>query len=205
MGSTRPIEGYIFDLGNVIVDIHVDRFLPALGLDGRWSVEKALGRYEESGVSRDFELGLLSFDEFYRKSCDLFGVDPERHKFLTAWNAIIGDEKAGIYEIIKSCADKAPVYLLSNTNDPHYRYSLERAPSLHLMKEHFLSYKLNVLKPDPRIYIKTIEHIGIPAGHLFFTDDREDNIASAQQVGLHAVQFTNTGQLKNVLRNLEDR
>ncbi len=202
MSMSSPIQAYIFDLGNVIVDIHIDRFLPALGLDGKWSIEEALEKYEHSGLSREFELGNISFDEFYRRSCELFEVEIERDKFLAAWNAIIGDEKTEMHGIIKSCAEKAPVYLLSNTNDTHYRDALAKAPSLQLMKEHYLSYKLNLLKPDPRIYTEIIDRIGITAEHLFFTDDREDNIASAKHVGLQAVQFKDTGRLKKALKSL---
>lgn len=202
MGISSPVKAYIFDLGNVIVDIYIERFLPELGLDTTWSVDEALEKYNHSGLTREFELGNISFDEFYRNSCELFGLDVERDNFLSAWNAMIGEEKPGMHEIIKSCADKAPVYLLSNTNDPHYRDALEKAPSLQLMQYHFLSYKLNLLKPDPRIYTETIDRIGIPAGQLFFTDDREDNIASARQAGLQAVLFKNTAGLKKALSDL---
>ncbi len=196
------VKAFVFDLGNVIVDLHLDRFLPTLGLDHQWSTEEALKIYEQSGLSRDFELGNISFDEFYQKSCEVFKISVERGKFLKAWNSIIGNEKEGISGLVESCAEKAPVYLLSNTNEPHYRWSLNQAPALHKMEEHFLSYELNLLKPAPRIYTETVERIGFPAENLFFIDDREDNIASALQVGLNAVQFKNAEQLKQVLEIL---
>jgi len=200
---TSAVKAFVFDLGNVIVNLHTDRFLPLLGMDHEWSTDDALKKYEQSGFSRDFELGHITFDEFYRKSCELFGITVERGKFLKAWNSIIGDEKEGIYEIVEECARSAPVYLLSNTNEPHYHDSLTKAPALQIMKEHFLSYKLNLLKPDPRIYTETINRIGLPAGQIFFTDDREDNIESARGVGLRAVQFINSLQLKEMLHTMQ--
>lgn len=194
------VEAYVFDLGNVIVDIHIENFLPALGLDGKWSVEEALEKYERSGLSNEFELGNILFDEFHDRSCELFGIRIDKGTFLEGWNAIIGEEKPGIYDIIDACSKQAPVYLLSNTNDPHYKDALTKAPSLRLMKEHYLSYELNLLKPDPRIYTETAGLIGLSPDRLFFTDDREDNIASAQEVGLQAVRFESTRQLKTILR-----
>lgn len=197
--NPSSIEAYLFDLGNVIVDIHVDQFLPELGLDGRWSLDEALQVYERSGLSREFELGNISFDEFYERSCDLFGVDVEKETFLRAWNAIIGNEKPAMGEIVEACAKRAPVYLLSNTNDPHYRHALQKAPSLHRMNGHYLSYKLNLLKPDPRIYTEVVDRIGVPVGCVFFTDDRQENIASARDVGLQAIRFDSPEQLKSIL------
>jgi len=196
---TSSVKAYLFDLGNVIVHIHIDRFLPVLGLDTTWDIKDALAKYEQSGLSRDFELGNISFDEFYRSSCELFEIDVARDTFLAAWNAIIGDEIDGMHDIVEQCTQRAPVYLLSNTNDPHYQDALSKSLALHQMQEHFLSYRMNLLKPDPRIYTETIDRIGLPPESIFFTDDREDNIQSAKEVGLNAVQFKSSQQLREVL------
>lgn len=196
------VKAYVFDLGNVIVDIHIDRFLPTLGLDGVLSEKEALRKYQQSGINREFELGKIPFDDFHRKSCDVLGFELEKELFLRAWNEMIGNEKPGMAEIISACSGKAPVYLLSNTNDPHYHAALGKAPSLNFMKDHFLSYKLNLLKPDPRIYIEMLHRIGLPANDVFFTDDLEENIASAKEVGLHTLQFESPEQLKQYLMNV---
>jgi len=196
------VKAYVFDLGNVIVDIHIDRFLPTLGLDGVLSENEALQKYQQSGINSEFELGKIPFDDFHRKSCDLLGTVLNKDLFLKAWNEMIGNEKPGMAEIISACSGKAPVYLLSNTNDPHYHAALKKAPSLKFMKDHFLSYKLNLLKPDPQIYIEMLHRIGLSARDVFFTDDLEENIASAKEVGLHTLQFESPEQLKQYLFNV---
>ncbi len=198
------MKAFLFDLGSVIVDVHLENFLPALGLDGQVSVDEAIAKYESSGINSEFELGRISFDEFHERSCRLFEIEFEKTRFLSAWKAIIGDEKPGIFELIQRCAQHAPVYLLSNTNKPHFEEALRLSPALQLMKHFFLSYELQLLKPDPRIYTETIDRIGIAGDQIFFTDDREDNIESAKQVGLQAVRFRNVEQLKTVLQNILD-
>jgi glucose-1-phosphatase len=198
------VKAYVFDLGNVIVDIHIDRFLPTLGLDGVLSDNEALRKYQQSGISREFELGRIPFDDFHRKSCNLLGAELNKDLFLKAWNEMIGNEKPGMAEIISACSGKAPVYLLSNTNDPHYHAALEKAPSLMFMKDHFLSYKLNLLKPDPQIYIEMLNRIGLPARDVFFTDDLQNNIATAEEIGLHTLHFASSEQLKHYLLHVID-
>lgn len=201
---TSTINAFLFDLGSVIVDVHLDNFLPVLGLDGQISVDETIAKYESSGISNEFELGRISFDEFHERSCRLFGIEFEKTRFHSAWKAIIGDEKPGMFDLIRQCAQHAPVYLLSNTNKPHFEEALRISPALQLMNHFFLSYELQLLKPDPRIYTETINRIGIPGYQIFFTDDREDNIESAIQAGLQAVQFHSVGQLNTVLKNILD-
>ncbi len=196
------IKAFLFDLGSVIVDVHLDNFLPVLGLDGKISVDEAVEKYVSSGISSEFERGRISFDEFYERSCRLFDMDFEKSRFLKAWKAIIGDEIPGMFDLIQRCGRHAPVYLLSNTNEPHFEESLRKSPALQLMKQFFLSYELQLLKPDPRIYTETINRVGIPGNQIFFTDDREDNIESAKKVGLQAVRFHNVGQLESVLQKI---
>jgi FMN phosphatase YigB (HAD superfamily) len=196
---TLNVQAYLFDLGHVIVDIHLENFLPRLGIDGTMSVDEAIVTYERSGISREFELGRISFDQFYERSCRLFSLDVERSRFLAAWNAIIGDEKPGMYELIHTCAEHAPVYLLSNTNEPHFGEALRKSPVLGLMKRFYLSYEMHLMKPDPRIYRETVERIGLPAGAIFFTDDRADNIASAEEAGLQVHRFENPERLGEIL------
>jgi glucose-1-phosphatase len=190
------IRAYFFDLGNVIVDIHPDRFFSALEIESGAERERIVEVYRTSGLSRELETGRMTFDEFYRASCDVLGVPIDRGRFTDAWNSIIGDEKPGIREVVASCAAKAPVYLLSNTNEPHYRCSLEKAPSLGYMREHFLSYALHAMKPDRHIYEAAIRRSGASAEEIFFTDDLEVNIRSAANLGLRAVRFTGVGELK---------
>ncbi len=62
-------------------------------------------------------------------------------------------------------------------------------------RSHILSFELGAMKPDPPIYQAAVEAAGIPAGEVFFTDDRPENVAGAKQVGIDAVLFTSPQQL----------
>lgn len=47
-------------------------------------------------------------------------------------------------------------------------------------------------KPDPRIYALTLERLGLPAEKTVFIDDVDVNVTAAKDLGIRAVQFTDT-------------
>src|SRR5258706_12826851 len=65
-----------------------------------------------------------------------------------------------------------------------------------------LSAEVRLIKPDPAIYEHTLRGLGVAATEALFLDDREPNIRAAQVLGIHAIQFSSFGQLKNDLEAL---
>ena len=53
-----------------------------------------------------------------------------------------------------------------------------------------VSYEVQLAKPEPEIYRVMLDRIGAPPADALFVDDRADNIQTARELGLHAVQFT---------------
>lgn len=49
-------------------------------------------------------------------------------------------------------------------------------------------------KPEPEIYRRTVERLGLPARGCLFVDDLEENCATARAVGMRAVRFTSNEQ-----------
>ena len=67
------------------------------------------------------------------------------------------------------------------------RASFEEAmPKLEFLAEfdrHYVSGRMGVIKPDPRIYQMVEDDCGVAPDRLLFTDDRADNIAAAAARG----------------------
>ena len=63
-----------------------------------------------------------------------------------------------------------------------------------------LSAEVRLIKPDPAIYEHCLGGLGIDPSDSLFIDDREVNVASARTVGMHALQFQSTTQLRSQLR-----
>jgi putative hydrolase of the HAD superfamily len=63
------------------------------------------------------------------------------------------------------------------------------------------SCELGIAKPDPVIYTLTCEALGVRPNEGLFLDDKLPNIRGAENVGLHAIQFSNIAQLRQDLES----
>lgn len=52
------------------------------------------------------------------------------------------------------------------------------------------SYELRKVKPQPEIYLDAIRGVGVEASATLFLDDRPDNVAGAQAVGMKALRYS---------------
>src|SRR5262249_53709727 len=51
------------------------------------------------------------------------------------------------------------------------------------------SYEIGHAKPEPEIYEATLSKLGIPAHEAVFVDDRAENVAAAEKLGLRTFHF----------------
>jgi putative hydrolase of the HAD superfamily len=58
------------------------------------------------------------------------------------------------------------------------------------------SYQHGVGKPDEEIYRLTLEKLGVKAGETLFVDDRPRNVEPARRLGMKALQYMTTEQLR---------
>jgi putative hydrolase of the HAD superfamily len=58
------------------------------------------------------------------------------------------------------------------------------------------SCELHIAKPDPAIYLWTCEKLGVPPEECLFIDDKPENVAAAEALGMHAIPFHDADQLR---------
>ena len=63
------------------------------------------------------------------------------------------------------------------------------------------SCELRLAKPDPAIYYHVLDAIQTPAEEVLFLDDRQENVLSAEAVGLQGIIFRNVQQLQQDLQS----
>jgi putative hydrolase of the HAD superfamily len=61
------------------------------------------------------------------------------------------------------------------------------------------SCELHIAKPDPAIYLHTCEHLGVAPADTLFIDDKPENIAAAEALGMRAIHFTDVARLRRDL------
>lgn len=103
-------------------------------------------------------------------------------------NALISELKAEGYRVA----------LLSNTTK--LRSEFYRKQGLYEpFNPIILSWEVNVSKPDPKIYEIMLQKLDLPAQDCIFIDNTDANVTAAAKLGMHAIRFRSTPQLKRDL------
>ena len=191
----KKYKNIIFDLGNVLVKLDEDACIKAFEELGLKNTQHIKENPDVMKPFQDLGLGYITnkvfFDEFRR----IAQSEATNQQITDAANKMllyIPDEKKQMLLDLRKAGHR--VYLLSNTNDIHWRYC---ADVLFPMKAYhvedyfddiFLSQELHLEKPDDKIFQTMIEKTGINPHESLFIDDLEKNCLAGERNGLHIFQ-----------------
>ncbi|AHM76491.1 glucose-1-phosphatase [Yersinia hibernica] len=183
---------YIFDLGNVIVDIDFKRVL------GVWSKLSSVPlatlseRFTMGEVFQQHERGEISDEDFARQLSDEMGLSLSFEQFAEGWQAVFVALRPEVIAIMQKLrAEGHRVVVLSNTNRLHCYYWPQHYPEVAAAADHmYLSQDLGMRKPEARIYQHVLSAENIPAEQAVFFDDVEANIVAARIEGITGIHVT---------------
>jgi HAD superfamily hydrolase (TIGR01509 family) len=148
-----------------------------------------------------FERGEFDAATAYEHLCRQIAVRPDREALYAAHVNIFAEMPETIALAGRLAAAGNRLGVLSNTNPLDWAFVRERFA---FVRDHFelavLSFEVREMKPHAAIYEHAARRAGVPAGEVFFTDDREENVAGALAAGLDAVLFTSAAELEAELR-----
>lgn len=90
---------------------------------------------------------------------------------------------------------------LSNTG-VDFGEAFRRAPFAHYFEQMFISAELGMVKPDPEIYRHAARELGIEPAEMVFIDNKAENIAGAETIGITGHVFTGVPALRSFLTAL---
>ncbi|WP_338643695.1 glucose-1-phosphatase [Yersinia bercovieri] len=183
---------YIFDLGNVIVDIDFKRVL------GVWSKLSSIPlatlseRFTMGEVFQQHERGEISDEEFALQLSDEMGVSLSFEQFAEGWQAVFVALRPEVIAIMHKLREEGHrVVVLSNTNRLHCNHWPQHYPEVAAAADHmYLSQDLGMRKPEARIYQHVLNAESTPAEQAIFFDDVEANIVAARIEGITAIHVT---------------
>jgi putative hydrolase of the HAD superfamily len=163
---------------------------------------------EQTGKNPLFELecGRITDDEFTAQMSDslepILGHRPEFREFgLTFFEAL--HPNAEMIDLIRQVRREGYRAALLTNNvkewEPLWRSML---PVDELFETVVDSGFVGCRKPDPRIYELTLERVDLPPGACVFIDDMEINCEAAVTLGMKAIHFRETAQVKAELHAL---
>jgi len=91
--------------------------------------------------------------------------------------------------------------LLSNMHPEMVAHCRQQFPWIKNFDFVTFSGEVRLIKPDRAIYEHTLRGLGVKASEALFLDDREVNIRAAHALGIHALRFESTEQLRRELKS----
>ena len=110
------------------------------------------------------------------------------------WQKVVSTRRANaelIEFIEKNLFKKFRLAVLSNFT-PDLNEYLEKYKISHFFERVFISAVLRMKKPDPAIYRHALKEMNVLPQESLFIDDKEENIATALNLGMRAVVFGDT-------------
>jgi epoxide hydrolase-like predicted phosphatase len=92
--------------------------------------------------------------------------------------------------------------LISNTWDGLREVLHTRVPIADAFDVIVISAEEKMMKPDPRIYVNTLERLTVKAEEAIFLDDFIENIDAANALGMHGVHFRSIEQARHDIQAL---
>jgi HAD superfamily hydrolase (TIGR01509 family) len=93
------------------------------------------------------------------------------------------------------------LYALSNMTSETWPWHFKAFPKLAMFQDVIVSGDVGLVKPDPAIYLLTLERMGNPPPEdVIFIDDSLANIEAADALGFSTHHFTGSQSLEEALK-----
>ena len=182
------MKAIIFDLGNVLVPYDHCRTVRAVAALCKCDANLIDTLFES--LHDVFGQGRIDADEFCRRMLE--GTDAPATitcaAFFDAFCAGVGrDDVTLAYAVELQARPDVTVGVISNTNQVHVAWLDEHVPELAALDLVMMSNEVELLKPDPEIFLLALELLGIEPTDACFVDDQPGNVAAAAALGMHAL------------------
>ena len=188
------VKTLVFDLGNVIIDLDIERTWLSLGhhlgADFFGTIKK---NYPNGDLFVDYEVGRISEKTFF-EALQATAEHPLSIRALAeAWNAMLLTIKPERFTMLARLKEKYNVFLLSNTNETHVNFVDGYLQTIHgfSIKEFdaryfhrvYYSHLIGLRKPNRNIYDFVIQDANIIPSETLFIDHNSDNIKAVLEAG----------------------
>jgi 2-haloacid dehalogenase len=181
-------EAVIFDIGNVLTHWQPEAFY-----DREIGAERRQALFAEVDLHAMNELvdaGALFRETIYDWADRHPAWAAEVRMWYDRWIELASPRIEGSIALLRALRAKGvPVFALTNFGSYSYEEAREKLDFLGEFDREYVSGRMGVTKPDPRIFAMVEDDCGIAPDRLLFTDDKADNITAAARRGWRTHQF----------------
>jgi 2-haloacid dehalogenase len=193
----------VFDVGNVLYDWN-PRFLYERLIED----DRALDAFLRDVATKEWHFQHDAGRPFAETSAELTARFPDHAEMIAIWGARfheqIGDMLPGMAELVAELdAAGTPLFAITNFSGEFWPpFRAREAATFDRFRDIVVSGDEKLTKPDAAIYHLALDRFGLAPGEAVFIDDREDNVAGANAVGMTGLLFTDAPALRADLERL---
>jgi putative hydrolase of the HAD superfamily len=204
----REIKNIIFDFGGVIIDIDYNRAINVFQEKGLSDFKTHFTGDEQAAIFDDLDKGKIETSDFINYIKVLFGNRLNENEIEDIWNLILIGIPPYRIKLLRELKDNYRIFLLSNTNEIHYRKynnDLMRefgVPDISLLFEKaYFSFKLGMRKPGIEIFEFVLADADLIPEETLFIDDSEANLQSPSIMGINTYHLKRGDDITDVFDN----
>ena len=181
-------EAVIFDIGNVLTRWQPEAFYDrVIGEDRRRAL---FAEVDLHAMNEIVDAGGLFRETIYDWADRHPNWAPEVRMWHDRWIELASPRIEGSIALLRALRGKGvPVFSLTNFGSYSYEEARGKLDFLSEFDREYVSGRMGVTKPDPRIYAMVEEDCAVAPERLLFADDRADNITAAARRGWRTHQF----------------
>ena len=184
------IKAIIFDWGGVLAPSDCATAVMKLRKNFSFDEQTFLEYFEKH---EDDLAHTKEYKEFLAKVSGISGIPTQ--SIVNALNAALPDE---VFDLARQLSSKYSIYILSN--QLHYRTEFITSQfDLSFCKAVFFSSEIGLKKPQIAFFEHILANVDCAADKCIFVDDRQENIETAQTLGVKGILFGSLEQLQEDL------
>ncbi|MBR1861475.1 MAG: HAD family phosphatase [Lachnospiraceae bacterium] len=183
------IKNVIFDIGRVLIGFDWKDYMDELFEDEAVK-QKVSEAAWQSGWWTELDRNVISEKEVFAKLREAAGEYGDQFDIAIKNMGKLLAKKDYAARWVKELKSKGyNVYYLSN----YFEYAVKANPDalefIDYMDGGVFSYQEKIIKPSPAIYECLMDRYGLKPEECLFTDDSQNNVNAARELGMRAIRF----------------
>ncbi len=193
------VRAVVFDVGNVLYDWDLRYLYEKLIPDRHqldWFLENVVTpewhfQHDEGRDLADTSAELIAQFPQYRSLIELYGPQ---------WLETISGPVTGMIELVDDlAAAHVPLFAITNFSHEFWPRFVETAPVVRHFRDVIVSGDERLVKPHLAIFDLAMRRFRLAPGEALFIDDRAENVAGGEAVGLIGHVFDGAARLREQL------
>lgn len=194
----------LFDLDDVLVEYSREVRCRTLGARIGRSADAVRAALFDTGLETEADLGRVDPDGVARRLSDALGTTVTVADCVAARAAAMRPI-AGMPALVDALAARLPLAILTNNGALVRDHFAALCPAFapYFSGRVHGSDLYGIAKPDPAIFRRCADALGVAPSRVLFIDDRAENADGARAAGMHAHTFRTSARLRAALADFE--